>query len=106
MLLRFHQHVVVRCRFVLVVIRLDVIFAHGMIFKFVPHQYTAQIGMAVEDDSVKVKDLALLKFCTAPNRCKRWQMNFVGPVSVRSLPITGPCFFLLLYNLYTPSTSP
>src|SRR5258705_2431193 len=80
MLLRFREDVVVRCRFVLVVIRLDIIFAHGMIFKFVPHQYSTQIGMAVEDDSVEVEDLALLKLCAAPNRSERWQMNFVGPV--------------------------
>src|SRR5882757_7736894 len=80
MLLCFCQNVLVRGRFVLVVVRFDVIFAHGMIFKFVPHQYTAQIGMTVEDDSVEVEDLALLKLRTAPYWSKRWQMNFVGTV--------------------------
>ncbi len=39
-----------------------------MIFKFVPHQNPAQIGMAIEMNSVEIEDFALLKFGAAPNR--------------------------------------
>src|SRR5260370_34650290 len=94
MLLRLYQNIVVRCRFVLVVIRLDIVFTHGMIFKFVTHQYAAQIGMTVEDDSVEVEDLALLKLCTAPNRRKGWQMNLVGAVFRTQPKYDWPVLFL------------
>ena len=80
MLVRLYQNIVVRRGLVLVVVGLDIVFAHGMIFKLVPHQYAAQIGMAVEDDSVEVEDLALLKFRAAPDWRKRGQMDFVGAV--------------------------
>ena len=51
-----------------VIIRLDVIFAHRMVLKIVPHQDATQIGMAVERDAIKVVDFALLKFAAAPDK--------------------------------------
>src|SRR5260221_9304009 len=36
--------------------------------------------MTVENNSVKIKGLALLKFTTAPNLCERWQMIFIRAI--------------------------
>ena len=91
---RLYQNVVVRRRFVLVVIRLNIIFAHGMIFKFVPHQDTAQIGMTIEDDPIEVKNLALLKFRTSPDWSKRREMNFIGSVFGSQPEYDWPLLFL------------
>ncbi len=94
MLLRLCQNFVVRRRLVLVVVRLYIIFSHRMIFELIPHQNTAQVGMAIEDDPVQIEDLALLKFRTAPHRrtsdgrCT-WSVRF----TVRIRITTGPCFF-------------
>ena len=62
MFLRALEHFVVRRRLVFVIVRLDVILAHRMIGKLIPHQDAAQIGMAVEMNAVEIEDLALLKF--------------------------------------------
>jgi len=67
MLLCFFQYLIMRCWLPFVVMRFDVIFAHRMVLKIVPHQDAPQIGMAVEHDAVKVVDFALLKFAAAPN---------------------------------------
>src|ERR1700733_560199 len=66
--LRLLQHSIMRRRLILVVVRFHIILAHRMVFKFVPHQYAPQIGMAFEDNSVQVEDLPLLKLRAAPHR--------------------------------------
>ena len=73
MLLCSREHVVVRCRFPLKIVRLNVIFAHWMIFEFIPHQDPPQIGMPIEVNAVKIKNLALLKLGAAPDRGERRQ---------------------------------
>src|ERR1051325_10703620 len=78
--LRLLQHFIVRRRLVFVVIRLDVIFAHWMIFETVPHQQPPQIGMSVKPNSVKIENLPLLKFRATPDRRERWNVNFVGSI--------------------------
>src|SRR6266853_596720 len=54
------QDFIMRGRLVFVIVRLDVVFAHGMVFEFVPHQDAAQIRVAVEPDTEQVVDFALL----------------------------------------------
>src|SRR5258708_40152085 len=50
--------------------------------------------MAVEDDSVEVEDLAFLKLRAAPDRCERWQVNFVGTVLRAQPDYDRPVLFL------------
>ena len=73
MLFRFLQHIVVRRRFLFVIVGLTIIFPHRMIFKFIPHQNPPQIGMAVEVNAVQIENFALLKFRAPPDRRERWQ---------------------------------
>ena len=73
--LGFLQHFVVRRGFVFVIVRLDVILAHGMGRELVPHQDAAQVGMTIEYDAVEIENLALLEFAAAPYRCERGQMS-------------------------------
>ena len=56
------QHGIVRGVFVFVVVRIDVIAAHGVVLESFPHEQATEVWMAGEDDSVKVEDFALLKF--------------------------------------------
>ena len=65
---------------VLVVVGLDVVAAHGMILKLVPHQDAAQVGVAVEDDAVEVEDLALLELGPAPDGVSEGRWTPVGAV--------------------------
>ena len=65
------QHIVMRCGFVFVVLRLHVILAHGKILEAIPHQDAAQIRVAFKHNAEQVKDFSLLKFATAPDRCER-----------------------------------
>ncbi len=69
------QDFVVRRRLVFVIVRLDVVPAHGVVLETIPHQDAAQIGMAVEDDAVEVEDFPLLKFGAAPDGSERGQMD-------------------------------
>ena len=62
MLLRLLEHVVVRSRLVFVIVRFAIIFAHRVIDKFVPHQNPSQIRVAIEANTVEVKNFPLLKF--------------------------------------------
>src|SRR5206468_13039365 len=55
------QDFVVRSRLILVVVRLDVIFPHGMVGEFIPHENPPQVGVSVEDDAIQVVRLAFLK---------------------------------------------
>ena len=80
MSLRFLQHIVVRSWLVFVIVRFSIILAHRMIFELVPHQNPAQIGMAVEPDSVQIENLTLLKFCTPPGRRERGQASILCTV--------------------------
>src|ERR1700693_2732704 len=64
------EHFIVRRRFPFKVVRLLVILAHGMIFEFVPHQNSSQIGMPIEMNSVEIENLPFLKFCASPHRSK------------------------------------
>lgn len=80
MLLRPFQNFVVRRRLIFIVVRLDVIFAHRMILKIVPHENAAQIGVAVEDDAVKVENFALLKLAAAPDGRERGDVIFVRAI--------------------------
>src|SRR2546430_5655605 len=52
---------VMRRRLPFVIVRLAIIFSHRMIDKFIPHQNPAQIGMAIEMNSVEIENLAFLK---------------------------------------------
>ena len=83
-----------RGRFVFVIVRIDVVPAHGVVDEPVPHQDAAQVGVAVEDDAEEVEDLALLEFRAAPDGRERGQMDCSarGP-AVRMRRMTGPCFF-------------
>src|SRR2546423_915459 len=76
----FLQHFIMGGWLVFVVIRLDVIFAHGMVLKAVPHQDAAQIRMTIENNAVEIKNLPLLKFAAAPNRRERRKMDFICAV--------------------------
>ena len=116
MLLRSFQHVIVRRRLVFVIVRLAIIFAHREVFELVPHQNPPQIWMAVELDSIEVKNFPLLKFRAPPNRSERRQSHAVGaigrahpnddrPVLVRyrvevinRFEIAGNCFLNRLVN--------
>ena len=73
MLFRLLQHVVVRRRFVFVIVRLAIILAHRIILELVPHQNAPQIRMAVEANAVEIENLALLKFRAPPDRRERRQ---------------------------------
>ena len=75
------EHLVVSCRLVFVIVRLDVVLPHWVIFKTFPHQDAAEIGMTVEDDSIQIIDLAFLKFRSPPDRGQRGQMVLFGPVA-------------------------
>ena len=90
--LRFFQHIVVRCRFVFVIVRFTIIFAHRKILELVPHQDAAQIGMAVETDSVEIENLALLKFALRQTGVSEVRQAFSARSAVRIRMITGPCF--------------
>src|SRR5260221_6270994 len=79
-LLCFLQHVVVRRWFVLVVIRRLVVFAHRKILEALPHQNTAQIRMAVENDPVKIVRFALLKFWSPIHGSQGAKMGWVAAV--------------------------
>ncbi len=68
MLFRLLQHIFVRRRLVFVIVRLTIILPHRVIFELVPHQDAAQIGMAFELNTVKIKNFPLLKFRAAPDR--------------------------------------
>src|SRR6266446_3013190 len=68
MLLRLLEHVVVRSRFVFVIVRLVIIFAHRVIDKFIPHQNPPQIRMAIETHAVEIENFPLLEFRAAINR--------------------------------------
>src|SRR6266700_569929 len=73
MLLRLLEHVVMRRRLVFVIVRFAIIFAHRIIPKLVPHQNASQIGMSFETNTGEIENLALLKFCAAPDGRERWQ---------------------------------
>ena len=64
----------------LVVLGLHVVLAHRVVLEPVPHEDAAQVGVAREDDAVKVEDLALLEFAGAPDRRERRQRDPVGAV--------------------------
>ena len=87
------QHLIVRRRLVLEVIRLNIIAAHGMILEAIPHQQPPQIRVARKDDSVEIEDLALLKLRRAPDRRQRGQIDLIGPVH-GCMRITRPVLFL------------
>ena len=80
MLLRLREHLVVGGRFVLVVVGLDVVAAHGVVGELGPHQQAAQVGVAVEDNAVEVENLALLKLGAAPDGRQRRQTDASGAV--------------------------
>ena len=65
-----------------------------MVLKTIPHQDAAQIGMPVEDDTVKIEDFALLKFRAAPDRRERRQMDLVGAIFGAHTKNDGAVFFL------------
>src|SRR5262245_33486145 len=73
MLLRFFQYLVVSCGLIFIVIRFDVIPAHRIILKVIPHEDAAQIGMPIENDAIKVIGLSLLKLGSTPNWRQRRQ---------------------------------
>jgi hypothetical protein len=75
------EHVAVRRGLPLVVIRLDVVLAHGMPGEGIPHQDAPQIRMPLEDDTVEIEDLALLELATAPDRREGRQRDRVGAVA-------------------------
>src|SRR6266568_4577401 len=91
MLLRFLEHVVVRSRFVFVIVRLAIIFAHRVIDKSIPHQNPSQIRVAIEANTVEIKDFTLLKFGAPINRCERRQQRTVF-FTVRSSQSTPVAF--------------
>src|SRR5438445_5076761 len=62
MFLRLLEHVVMRSRLVFVIVRFAIIFAHRVIDKFIPHQNPPQIRVAIEVNTVEIKDFPLLKF--------------------------------------------
>ena len=49
MLLRLFDNFVMRRGLVLVIVRLHVVFAHGIIEEALPHEQAAQIGMSIEE---------------------------------------------------------
>src|ERR1035437_3542936 len=77
---RLFQHVIVRCRLVLVIIRFHVVLAHREIPVAVPHQDAPQIGVPIEGDAVEVVSLALLKLGAAPNGRERRHARVVPSV--------------------------
>src|ERR1043166_7205612 len=71
MLAGLFQHLIVGRRFVFVIVRFAIIFAHWIILEFIPHQNPPEIGMAVEANSIKIENFALLKFGAAPDGSER-----------------------------------
>src|SRR6266480_3387141 len=59
MLFRSLQHVVMRRWFVFIIVGLAIIFAHRVIDKFVPHQNASQIRVAVEPNTIKIKNFTV-----------------------------------------------
>src|SRR5581483_2866529 len=74
------QNFVVRRRFVFVIVRLLVVFAHRIIFELVPHQDSPQVGVPLELDSVEIENFTFLKFSTAPYRRQRWQADILSAI--------------------------
>ena len=95
MLFSAFEHVVVRCGFLFVIVRLDVILAHRIIHELVPHQNSPQVGMTFEVDAVEIEDLALLKFGASPDRGERRQCTPSARFAVRMRIITGPCLCVI-----------
>ena len=58
----------------------NVILAHGMIDKLVPHQNAAQIGMPFKSDAEQIENFPLLKFATAPDRRQGGQRGLVRSI--------------------------
>ena len=90
MAFRLLRYLIMGCGLILIVIRCDVILAHRMIFKTVPHEDAAQIGMTVENNPIQIINLALLEFRTAPDRGKGLQMVLVGPILCPQAQDYGP----------------
>ena len=61
----------------------------------VPHQNAAQIGMAVENDSVEIEDFALLKLRRAPDGRERRKIDLVAPVRGAHANDQGAVFFVI-----------
>ena len=74
------QHGIVGRGLIFVVVRINVVLAHGVVFELFPHEQAAQVGVAREDDSVEIEDFALLKFRAAPDGRERRQVIFLRPV--------------------------
>jgi hypothetical protein len=77
----FFEDRAVRRGLPLVIVGLDVVAPHGMVFELVPHQNTTEIGMADEGDAEEVEDFAFLKFAGAPNGRERGDGSLVGAVA-------------------------
>src|ERR1051326_7968731 len=80
MLLCPFQDRAMRGGFVFEVVRLDIIFSHRMVLETFPHQDPAQVRMAIENNSIEIQDLALLKFAAAPNWRKRGQTHLIASI--------------------------
>ena len=51
----------VRGRFPFVVVWFDIVLAHGVVFKLVPHEDAAEIGVIGEEDAEEIEDFAFLE---------------------------------------------
>ena len=64
----------------IIVRRVNIVLSHRVIGKLLPHQNTAQIGMPLEDNPVKVKNLTLLKLRAAPHRSQRRKLRLIRAI--------------------------
>ena len=77
----FFEDRAVRRGLPLVIVGLDVVAAHRVVFELVPHQNTTEIGMADEGDAEEIEDFAFLKFAGAPDGRERGDGSLVGAVA-------------------------
>ena len=76
----FGEDGVVGGGFPFVVVGFDVVLAHRVVGKGIPHEESAQVGMAGENDAEEVEDFALLEFAGTPDRGERRDGVGVGAI--------------------------